>query len=113
MVRTEGGMGIEVDGFRANWTPESASLEVTGEIDLATAPAFSKVLDEVLTLGNRPVKVDMHAVTFVDASLPRALVQAQKAHQSRDRRPVLEVVRASRVVRKVLRLVDLERFLAQ
>jgi anti-anti-sigma factor len=113
VVRTGGGMEIEVDGFRASWTPESGSVEVIGEIDLATVPAFSKVLDEVLTVGNRPVKLDMHAVTFVDASLPRALVRAQKTHQSRDRRPVIEVVRASGVVRRVLGLVDLERFLAQ
>jgi anti-anti-sigma factor len=106
-------MDIEVDGFRARWTPGSPSVEVIGEIDLATAAAFAKVLDEVLASGRRPVALDMGAVTFADASLPRVLVHAQKIYESPDRKPVIEVVAASRVVERVLRLVELERFLVR
>jgi anti-anti-sigma factor len=106
-------MEIDVDGFRASWTPESPSVQVTGEIDVATAPAFASVLHEVLALGGRPVKIDMHAVTFADASLPRVLVHAQKLYESETQDPVIEIVAASHVVERVLRLVELERFLAE
>jgi anti-anti-sigma factor len=105
-------MEISTNRFQASWTPDSPSIQVTGEIDLVTAPAFARMLDNALAVGRHPVKLDMQAVTFVDASLPRVLVRAQKDHQSSDDEPVIKVVAASNIVERVLRLVELERFLA-
>jgi anti-anti-sigma factor len=42
-------------------------VEVTGEIDIDTAPRMREALDAALEIGD-PVVIDMHGVTFMDST---------------------------------------------
>lgn len=50
-------------------------LAVSGELDLATAPALQERLRRLLTAGHR-VRLDLSALAFIDASGMRVLMQA-------------------------------------
>jgi anti-sigma B factor antagonist len=56
-------------------------LAVSGELDLATAPALEERLGRLLTAGHY-VRLDLSALAFIDASGIRVLIQAvETAHQ--------------------------------
>lgn len=80
-------------------------LEITGEVDLDTAPELARALDIRGGDVDRVV-VDLTAVTFLDSSGLRALVEAWR------RLAVLEialrvVVPTPSIVRRVFELTDL------
>ena len=52
-------------------------VEVTGEIDMATAPELTALVDEDMD-GARRVIVDLSAVVFLDSSALNALVHVQR-----------------------------------
>ncbi len=54
-------------------------LTLTGEFDLATAPALREELAVARTAGTRGVVLDMAEVTFVDSSALRELLRADAA----------------------------------
>jgi anti-sigma B factor antagonist len=89
-------------GFHARVSEREIVLCVRGEIDLATSPALAHAIDEVLGCGVPEVVVDLHAVTFCDASGMHALLDG--AQEARARGCTLsiagaapELVRAFRV----------------
>jgi anti-sigma B factor antagonist len=55
-------------------------IAVEGELDLATAPRLKGPLTDALKDGGREVVVDMSALTFIDSTALRVLVEAQ-SHQ--------------------------------
>jgi anti-sigma B factor antagonist len=51
---------------------------VTGELDLATAPALRELLEGHLAVGRSTIAVDLRAVTFLDSTALGVLVGACK-----------------------------------
>lgn len=58
---------------------ESHSIvRLTGELDMATAPRFHAVLDELVAAGQRCVLVDLYELSFCDSAGLNAFVQGDK-----------------------------------
>lgn len=83
-----------------------ASVVVTGELDLATVPALRARLDAALALRPAGVHVDLAGCTFVDCSAVDLLLSVRDA--ARRDGVVLVLVRPSRPVRRLLRLLELD-----
>jgi anti-anti-sigma factor len=61
-------------------------VEVSGEIDLATAPQLAEVLGQ---FANGTLRVDLSAVTFLDSSGLRTLLRAHRDAQRAGRRMII------------------------
>ena len=85
-------------------TQEPFGLRLSGEIDMASAPALEEALLVALADG-RPVTVDMQDVTFIDSSGLKAIVST--AAESTLPAP-LTVKDPSPAVRRVLELFGME-----
>jgi anti-sigma B factor antagonist len=86
---------------RVSDVPSGWVLRVTGELDAATAPDLLAAFDGLPVQGQEVV-VDMAAVSFVDSSGLRALVQLRQAAESTGRQLVVR-----RPARQALRLLQL------
>jgi anti-anti-sigma factor len=53
---------------RARRQDETQLIELEGELDLASADALEQALDAALADGERPVVVDMTALSFIDST---------------------------------------------
>jgi len=73
--------GLEVRPDRAR-----AVLVISGELDLATAPAVGEALDELWQLGWSEVVLDLAAVSFVDSTGLGTLLALFDAAESDGRR---------------------------
>jgi anti-sigma B factor antagonist len=81
-----------------------ATVVVSGELDLATAPRLSAAVAE--HGGAKVLVLDMTATTFIDSTGVRALLQAdRRAARSGSR---LVVVAGDGAVRRVLELCELD-----
>jgi anti-sigma B factor antagonist len=58
--------------------PETRVIELRGEIDLYSAPAFKDRMDEAVASGKRRVVVDLSQVTFCDTTGLWVLVNGRK-----------------------------------
>jgi anti-anti-sigma factor len=85
-------------------TEQPFGLRLSGEIDMASAPALEEALLVALADG-RPVTVDMHDVTFIDSSGLKVIVST--AAESTSREP-LTLKDPSPAVRRVLELFGME-----
>lgn len=85
--------------------PGGVRVVVAGELDIATAPAFSAALHDAAAAGG-DVELDLTEVTFMDSKGLGALIEAQR--DAGDDRPFV-VIEASRTVRKVLKVTGLDR----
>lgn len=76
-------------------------LVVTGELDLAAAPEFTEVVERAVagTADEVPVLLDLSAVTYLDSSGFRALVDLRAALDAR-----LRLLRPSAPVLRLLEL---------
>jgi anti-sigma B factor antagonist len=81
---------------------EIAVLALSGELDLAAAPALRQRLAGVRDAGARGVVLDMAEVTFLDSSALRELLRADAAMRSDEVQLVLATVRPA-----VVRLLEL------
>lgn len=84
----------------------TALLTVSGDIDLATAPALLEVLLPVLQRETGPVVIDLSAVPFMDSSGVHVLVDTLRRLQSQNRRLAI-ACREGGPVHRVLALVGL------
>lgn len=93
--------------FSADATPIRGGIRlvVTGELDVATAPAFAAALSDALGAGGT-VELDLAGVSFMDSKGLGVLVDAQRT--AGDDRPI-GVAEASRTVRKLLKVTGLDR----
>jgi anti-sigma B factor antagonist len=75
---------LEPQTFSVHLLPGADALivEVAGEVDMLTAPALSKAIDEVPE-GTAWVVVDLSEITFLDSSGLNALVQGRRALDAR------------------------------
>jgi anti-anti-sigma factor len=78
----------------------SVSVQLTGELDLVSAPVLTEQFDAALTISPDLV-VDLHEVTFLDAAVITTLLRAQQHALAQGGSVVL--VGASPWVEKVLR----------
>jgi anti-sigma B factor antagonist len=79
---------------------------VQGELDLATAPALERALLDAAADAPVDLVVDLSGVRFVDATGLGALLRAAEAAQAA--RGSLRLTAPSRMLRLMLRLLDLE-----
>lgn len=80
-------------------------LAVSGDVDIATAPALREMLAEAVTTYERVV-VDLSGVPFLDSTGLGVLVAAH--NRARVAGATLVVARPQRIVRNALRLVQVD-----
>jgi len=57
----------------------TATIVITGELDLCAAPALGRLLLDVLAQGPERLVLDLAGVTFIDCAAARELVAASRA----------------------------------
>jgi anti-sigma B factor antagonist len=82
-------------------------LAASGEIDIATAPALREAVDTVLTSGALDVWLDLIAVTFMDSTGVRALLDTRDALSGTGR--TFAVICPPGPVRRVLQIAGVDR----
>jgi len=84
-------VSVAVIPFEASLSPEPGGtrINVSGEVDLTTAPRLRGLLGQATRSANGPVEVDLGSVSFCDASCVNALVGARTALSSLGRQLVL------------------------
>lgn len=80
--------------------------EVSGEVDVHTAPELDQCLSEVIAAGGRKIVVDLSAVDFLDSTGLGVLVKALK--QVRDEEGSVSVVATTERITKVFRITGLD-----
>jgi anti-sigma B factor antagonist len=85
----------------------SAVLEVSGEVDIYTAPKLREKLVELVESGNERIVVDLEGVGFMDSTGLGSLVAGLKRVKERDGEMVLVCTRDP--VLKVLGITGLDR----
>jgi anti-anti-sigma factor len=100
-----GETGVRIAGIDW-WLKETAGapvLHVRGDVDLVTAPEFARAIRAAAAHTDQPVVIDLTQVDFMDGRGLRILEDA-----SRD---ALLTVRPSKLVRRLLEVVRLERII--
>jgi anti-sigma B factor antagonist len=94
--------------LRVTHSAEGATVEVVGELDVATAPQLRLCLDEVLRdMGERTrLVIDLGAVNFVDSTGLTIFIGAHKRSESQQ--VSLSLLRPQPNVRKVLAITGLD-----
>jgi anti-sigma B factor antagonist len=86
--------------------PPSATVVLSGEIDVATAPAIRRFLMAAISGGDVHLAVDMSGVTFIGAAGIGVLVAA--ANRAREAGGGLSLLVPSRQVRRLLDVLHLD-----
>lgn len=87
---------------------DTATLAVTGELDLAGAPYLSHQLQAVIERGAAVVRVDLAGLEFIDSQGVGVLVRAY-----RDLGDRLQITGATRSVRRVFDVTGLTHLLGE
>lgn len=90
---------VEVEGV-------AAQVVLGGELDIATAPALTKALDELATRDIRSVVVDLRGLAFIDSSGLRAILRADAL--ARDNGHELLLVRGTEAIQRVFELTRMD-----
>jgi anti-anti-sigma factor len=88
------------------WQRGTATVSLSGEVDVATAPKLDECLFEVVTQSPGHLVVDLAQLRFIDCSGAAVLGRARAALSSTGCTMVLRS--PNRLVRLVLRVSDLE-----
>ena len=106
MQRSKGadGSALEVTLERSSG---GATLRLTGELDLASAPAFERELTAAEEKAPDPLTIDLRGLAFIDSSGLRLLLLAAERARAEERR--LVVVKASPAVDRVLEITGADR----
>jgi anti-sigma B factor antagonist len=100
MVHADAFSASCVTNGRARW------ITLTGELDVATAPALSAELDRAMTCPTHAVVLDLSGLTFMDCSAVRAVIDF--ADQTRARGWELRIVSPPPQIAKIFTLTDSE-----
>jgi anti-sigma B factor antagonist len=68
--------GIEV--LEESFDPSGLVLAVSGELDIATAPALRDRLESAIKAGKHRLVIDLHGVDFLDSVALATIVHARK-----------------------------------
>jgi anti-sigma B factor antagonist len=88
---------------------EAWLVTVSGEADVATAPAVSAALDRALSAGARSITLDLTDATFVDSTVLGLFIDACRCIHQRQGR--FSVQSDDRNVRKVFMITGVDRVL--
>ena len=105
------GTGGPALSTRVSRTGSTATVELCGELDLATAQSLRSCLAPLVQDARAPDRLvlDLTDLTFLDASGISALLTVQRTLAARGGELVLRS--PSRLVRRVVRVLDLEQLL--
>jgi anti-anti-sigma factor len=94
------------DGFecRISWVADAAIVEVSGEIDIATAPALEHAIASVHESATRVV-VDLSQVSFVDSAALKALTHSRS--RLGERAALRVVLPPDQAIRKLFEITQL------
>ncbi len=95
--------GIELAVDRGT---ESATLRVSGEIDLTSAPKLDDEIQSLIEQSVRTLTLDLSSVAFMDSTGLRVLLKASKLLESSGGKVVL--LKPSEPVRRLLEVSGLE-----
>ena len=96
--------------LRADRTGTTASVAITGELDIATLPEFEQVVRSVRSPDMERLVVDLRQVTFMDSM---GIEQLLRLHtELAEAGAELLVVRGPHAVHRVFELTGLDRVLA-
>lgn len=104
-VRELSEFGVEV----ASKSDERVVVRVRGEVDLYTAPALERRLNELIDDGAREIALDLGELEFMDTTGLCVLVKAMKRLRAHDGRILLRSPRRS--VQKTLEITGLDQTL--
>ena len=96
--------------FKITWEEDQATIAVSGEVDLATAPRLSAALEKITGHSPRRVEVDLSGTSFF-ACRGLSVLMATR-HRLADRGAELAVHGASRRVRRVFTASGLDGLLS-
>jgi anti-sigma B factor antagonist len=99
-----GGSALEITLERSG---DGAILRLTGELDLASAPAFERELAAAEKKAPDPLAIDLRELGFIDSSGLRLLLLAAERARAEERR--LVVVKGSPEVDRVLEITGADR----
>jgi anti-anti-sigma factor len=95
--------------FRLDQTGTAETLYVTGELDVASAPALEHAVAHALDGQSGEFRLDISGLTFMDSIGARGLIHAHNRIEGLGRR--LVVISPTRPVRRVLNLIGLDKVL--
>ena len=81
-------------------------LNVSGEIDVYTAPQFKEAVNSIIDSGQKHLVVDMNQVTYMDSSGFAALLSATK--RLRPQGGTVNLVNVSNAIDRILRITRLD-----
>jgi anti-sigma B factor antagonist len=96
----------EID-IRVQHTPEAVVVAVSGELDIASAPALERALRAAEQGGEGRVVIDLSGLEFMDSTGLHVLLAA--ARHSRDGGPQLALRRGPPPVQRVFELTETAR----
>jgi len=102
-----GGIGAPFASMRGVLGEGVGLVQLEGEVDLATAPAFKADIEQLLADGYVNVVVDLTRVTFIDSTALGVLIGSVRRLRERDGRLVL--VASGFPVMRPLTLTGLDR----
>jgi anti-anti-sigma factor len=91
-------------------TGDDVVVSLTGELDMATAPALHEAVERAQ--GQGPIIVDLRDLTFIDSMGIRALIQIYAAGQNGHASVSFIRPQGGQVVEKVLAIAGVEGLLA-
>jgi anti-anti-sigma factor len=91
-------------------SPETYRISAGGELDLATRPELSEVLERATSSGARDLEFDLTEVTFIDSTAIKLIAHA--GAEVRARGGHVGVTLGSRNVLRIFEIAGLERLLA-
>ena len=84
-------------------------IELSGEVDLYTAPRFKDDLVALIETGVHDIVIDLSQVTFIDSTALGVIISGVKRLHERDGH--LRIVAASRPVVRILDITGLDKVL--
>jgi anti-sigma B factor antagonist len=78
LVTTPGGEPRGIQLTEETFDPSGLVLTVTGELDIATAPALREHLQAAIEAGMHRLVIDLSAITFLDSVALAAIVHAKQ-----------------------------------
>jgi anti-sigma B factor antagonist len=94
---------------RSQLTDDLGLVELSGEVDLYTAPRFKEDLVGLIESGVEAIVIDLSQVTFIDSTALGVIIGGVKRLRERDGR--LMIVAGSRPVVRILDITGLDKVL--
>ncbi len=94
---------------RSQLTDDLGVVELSGEVDLYTAPRFKEDLVGLIESGVEAIVIDLSQVTFIDSTALGVIIGGVKRLRERDGR--LMIVAGSRPVVRILDITGLDKVL--